>query len=69
MSMESIAKAVKPEKATDTTSIRYYRNGAHAGNVIFKIEGWGMNSLETEAAIKRNLEGFISGLQFDQTSP
>lgn len=44
---------------------RYYHNGAHAGNIYYEIELWGMNSPAREAAIKRLLDEFISGLQAD----
>lgn len=44
---------------------RYYHHGAHAGNVRYEVEGWGMNSLAREAEIKRRLDEFISNLQVD----
>lgn len=44
---------------------RYYHNGAHAGNIYYEIELWGMNSPAREAAIKRLLDEFISRLQVD----
>lgn len=44
---------------------RYYHNDAHAGNIYYEIQLWGMNSLAREAAIKRLLDEFISGLQVD----
>lgn len=44
---------------------RYYHHGAHAGNVRYEIEGWGMNSPVREAEIKRRLDEFISNLQVD----
>lgn len=41
----------------------FYNNGAHAGNIYYRIEAWGMNSLKVEAEIKNRLEEFISQLQ------
>lgn len=41
----------------------YYVNGAHAGNVYYRIEGWGLNSPEREAEIKKRLAGFIAEIK------
>jgi len=41
---------------------KLYLHGAHAGNIHYTIDTWGMNSLEREAVIKKQLDDFISGL-------
>lgn len=42
-----------------------YKNGAHAGNVYYHIDTWGINSPKHEAEVKRRLEELISQLQAD----
>jgi hypothetical protein len=42
-----------------------YRNGAHAGNVYYCIDTWGINSPKHEAEFKRRLEELILQLQAD----
>lgn len=53
----------KQEGANVTHCQGYYINGAHAGNIYYTIEGWGINIPEKEAEIKRQLDESISGLQ------
>lgn len=40
----------------------FYNHGAHAGNVYYRIEAWGMNSPLVEAEIRKRLDAFISHL-------
>ncbi|HDR2486713.1 hypothetical protein V5027_04055 [Enterobacter bugandensis] len=42
-----------------------YLNGAHMGNVYYRIDFWGLNSPKNEAVAKRRLEELISQLQSD----
>lgn len=51
------------ENAKTTHCQRFYNNGAHAGNIHYRIDAWGMNSPVVEAAIKQHLDEFISRLQ------
>lgn len=56
------------EQETNTaasTCHRYYRNGAHAGNIYCKIEAWGVNSPGVEAEIMQKLDEFITRLLID----
>lgn len=41
---------------------KFYNNGAHAGNIIYTIESWGMNGTAKEIVIKQHLDEFISRL-------
>lgn len=43
---------------------RYYRNGAHAGNVYYRVEGWGMANHSVEDEVIRLVGKFITGLNF-----
>lgn len=43
----------------------YYINGAHAGNIYYRVEGWGINSPEIEAEVKRLIDIFITQLSID----
>lgn len=42
------------------TRQRYYRNGAHAGNIYYGISGWGMNGPKDEATLKELIRSAIS---------
>ena len=48
----------------NTQCIHYYRDGAHAGNVYLRVEGWGMNSQPVEDEVIRLIGEFIKGLNF-----
>ncbi|TCQ89248.1 hypothetical protein EC840_104154 [Rahnella sp. JUb53] len=44
---------------------KHYYNGAHDGNVYYRVECWGRNSPEREAELKRAVEAFVTYLQID----
>ncbi|EDE2211660.1 TPA: hypothetical protein KEY07_003056 [Citrobacter freundii] len=54
----------KPKNDGNTHCIHYYRDGAHAGNVYLRVEGWGMNSQAVEDEVIRLVSEFIKGLNF-----
>ena len=45
-------------------SCPFYHHGAHAGNVYYRVEGWGMNSESIEDEVIRLVGEFIKGLNF-----
>lgn len=53
------------QEANSSTCRRYYRNGAHAGNIYYRVDAWGVNSPEVEAEILQKLDEFITRLQID----
>src|SRR5471030_3254676 len=56
-------KCMQPEKnIKNEYRHKFYNNGAHAGNIIYSIESWGMNGAEKEIVIKQQLDDFISRL-------
>ncbi|OAT39939.1 hypothetical protein M988_3044 [Hafnia paralvei ATCC 29927] len=42
------------------TRQRYYRNGAHAGDIYYGVVGWGMNGPKDEAILKELISEAIS---------
>lgn len=63
--MNNSEKTVSPKVEKQVQFARIYNHGAHAGNIRYEIEVWGMNSPAREAEIKRQLDDFISNLQVD----
>lgn len=56
------------EKYIEAHVIRYYRNGAHAGNIRISVDVdcWGMNADESAKAIKEKVINTISSLYYEQ---
>lgn len=48
-----------------TVTLPFYQNGAHAGNVYYHVDVWGMNSPKIEAEIERRLKDVILQIQSD----
>lgn len=63
--MNNSEKPVSPTVEKHVHLTRIYNHGAHAGNIRYEIEVWGMNSPAREAEIKRRLDEFISNLKVD----
>ncbi|NJC99690.1 hypothetical protein [Candidatus Erwinia dacicola] len=61
--MSNSEKQVLSSEENSVHLARFYHHGAHAGNVRYEIEAWGMNSPARGVEIKRRLDEFISTLQ------
>ncbi|EAB3491973.1 hypothetical protein LL845_000106 [Salmonella enterica] len=55
------------EKYIETHVIRYYHNGAHAGNIrlCVDVDSWGMNADESAKIIKEKVINTISSLNYE----
>ncbi|ECG4276332.1 hypothetical protein DB922_16220 [Salmonella enterica] len=55
------------EKYTETHVIRYYHNGAHAGNIKLSVDvdSWGMNADEHSKVIKEEIIKMVSSRNYE----
>lgn len=55
------------EKYIEVHVIRYYHNGAHAGNIrlCVDVDSWGMNADESAKVIKEKVINTISSLNYE----